>query len=137
MWIFLDDAFYSIVEKKKGDRHLLVRARFKGDIERHFPHAEVKEIPGTDYRFRADVDRLEVVAMVNAYAFNIDYPNFKDQVVKKSNDPFRFVRVDAYSDVWEVMYKEQHNTRLMEETGYELDEYGNWVRADGSSDDSN
>lgn len=100
MWIFLNNAFLSIVEKGGKGTTLLVRARQKGDIERVFPKAEVIESPRNDYRFRAQVDREEVALAVAEAVRRIDYPNFKATV--KEPD-----RHDAYLDVWDVMNRYQ------------------------------
>jgi hypothetical protein len=59
MWIFLSDAFLSVVADKadpSGER-LLVRARRSGDIERVFPEAAVFSVAGADYAFRAWLPR--------------------------------------------------------------------------------
>ena len=66
MWIFLSDAFLSVVADKddpSGPR-LLVRARRQGDIERVFPETEVASTPGADYRFRAWLPRERVAAVL-------------------------------------------------------------------------
>lgn len=100
MWIFLNSAFLSIVDKGGNGSTLLVRARHEGDIERVFPQAAVERTPQHDYRFRARIDR-EVVAMALAEAVKgIRYSNFKDSVGERS-------RHDAYMDVWSAMYRYQ------------------------------
>lgn len=108
MWIFLNDAFLSIVDPKGAyeggtgpqSDTLLVRARIKGDIERTFPTAKVSETPMRDYQFRAWVNRREVAkAMVKAIS-DLDYLNFKGSVPDKD-------RHDAYMGVWSVMHREQ------------------------------
>ena len=108
MWIFLNNAFLSVVDPKapysggKGpvSRDLLVRARLKGDIEAVFPTAKVQETPDRDYRFRALLPR-EVVAEAMLDAVNdLDYGNFKGSVPEKA-------RHDAYAGVWGVMHREQ------------------------------
>lgn len=97
MWIFTSDSFLSVVDK--GDPSgatLLVRARRKGDIERVFPGAEVIEGAGTDYRYRARIDR-EAVAQAMAEAVrNVRYGNFKSTVKDRA-------RHDAYMGVWLAM----------------------------------
>lgn len=101
MWLFLSESFLSIVDK--GDntgKTLLVRARNMGDIERVFPSAKVIEGEGTDYRFRARVDREEVALKMADAVRNIKYPNFKSTV--KEHD-----KHDAYMRVWSAMYSYQ------------------------------
>lgn len=100
MWIFLKDAFLSIVDKDVDDDSLLVRARVAGDIERVFPGAKVTESPRNDYRYRAKVRRKAVGEALAAAVESIDYPNFKATV--KEDD-----RHDAYLGVWQVLYRWQ------------------------------
>lgn len=108
MWIFLKDAFLSIVDPDGSydgsagpvGTHLLVRARIKGDIERVFPKAKVTMTPDRDYRFRALVLREEVADEIASAVMNISAFNFKGSV--KDN-----ARHDAYMGVWRVMNREQ------------------------------
>lgn len=107
MWIFLNNAFLSIVAPKPGRgvnprTHLVVRARLKGDIQRAFPRlkAPVTESKKTDYRFRAVVTRNMVAAVLAEHAKAIAYDNFKDSVKNKR-------RHDAYLRVWSIMFQEQ------------------------------
>ena len=51
MWIFMKDAFLSIVDKGGDGSTLLVRGRHAGDIERVFPGAKVERTPARDYLF--------------------------------------------------------------------------------------
>lgn len=100
MWIFLNHAFLSIVDKGGDGSTLLVRARRKGDIESVFPQAKVETTPRNDYRYRARIDR-ETVAQAIAEAIRaITYGNFKNTVKDRQ-------RHDAYMDVWEVMFRFQ------------------------------
>lgn len=83
MWIFMNDAFLSVINPPagtKGDK-LLVRARNKGDIERVFgPKTKVTQTPKRDYLFRALIDRTEVAKVIAHQIANIDYGNFKDSI---------------------------------------------------------
>lgn len=101
MWLFLNDAFLSVVDKGDPSRHtLLVRGRRPGDIERVFPDAKVTEGEGTDYRFRARLPREAVAQRFADAARQIDYGNFKGSVDDQE-------RHDAYMKVWEAMYRYQ------------------------------
>jgi len=100
MWIFLNDAFLSIVDKDGDGTTLLVRARRPGDLERVFPNASVQETPYNDYRFRARVPRSEVAQAMAQAVECLDYPNFKGSVVDHQ-------RHDAYLRVWSVMHHYQ------------------------------
>ncbi len=101
MWIFLSDSFLSIVDiGDKSGQTLLVRARHKGDIERAFPEAKVIEGGGTDYRYRARIDREAVAQRMAEAVRGIDFPNFKSSV----REPDRH---DAYMQVWQAMHRYQ------------------------------
>lgn len=98
MWIFTPNSFVSIVDK--GDpsgKTLLVRARKNGDIERFFPDAKVQVGGGTDYDYRARIDREVVTQAMVDQVNNINWPNFKDKVEEPD-------RHDAYFQVWQAMY---------------------------------
>ena len=97
MWIFLNNAFLSIVEDRDDKNRLLVRARLPDDIPRVFPTAEVFEKDHADYRYRALIPREEVATAISEQVRKIDYDNFKNSV---SEDD----RHDAYLGVWNVMY---------------------------------
>lgn len=101
MWIFLSDAFFSIVKPRGPDnKKLMVRARIAGDIERHFPGHRVTRTSDADYRFRAFIDEKDVLTEVAAYILNIDYSNFKNTVCTNH-------RHDAYMGVWTEMFRYQ------------------------------
>ena len=101
MWIFLSGSFLSVVDKgDKSGKTLLVRARRKCDIEHVFPKADVVEGAGTDYRYRARIDREEVALRMADEVRGISYPNFKSTI--KDHD-----RHDAYMSVWNTMYRYQ------------------------------
>ncbi|WP_178133958.1 hypothetical protein [Vineibacter terrae] len=117
MWIFLNDAFFSIIDAgaaKQDDApmgsklqikprlhadNLLVRARAKGDIERVFPGYQAKVTPDSDYRFRVEIPRTVVVEIIAGRLEDIDYGNFKDSVRKTDKG-----RRAAYGNVWSAMY---------------------------------
>ncbi len=107
MWVFLNNAFVSIVAHDTKPDVLLVRGRVKGDVERFMgeympPDAKVKRTPLADYLYRVEVSRYDVSAAIAQAAGDIDYPNFKDSVP----DAARHV---AYSSVWSIMYRYQHD----------------------------
>ena len=100
MWIFLSNAFLSIVDKGGDGPTLLVRARKAGDIQRVFPGTRVEVSPRNDYRFRARVDREQVAQAMAEAVRQITYPNFKGSVGEHD-------RHEAYMDVWHAMYRFQ------------------------------
>lgn len=96
MWVFLNNAFLSVVAHRTRPEFLLIRARVKGDIERVFPKAEVSESAHNDYRFRAEVKRVEVGKVLGGVASGLKYDNFKHSVAEQD-------RHDAYVKAWEAM----------------------------------
>lgn len=108
MWIFLKDAFLSIVvptvkdcpQVKKNDL-LVVRARRKGEIQAVFPNARVQAWKGRDYSFRAFIPRAIVAEEMAEQVLNMSATNFKSSVLDTP-------RHDAYMDVWSVMWAYQN-----------------------------
>jgi hypothetical protein len=98
MWVFLNNAFLSIVENRDNSDELLVRARVKGDIERVFDDITVTETPKADYRYRAYVARDQVIEAMVRQVKEIDYANFKGSIPYDDG-----MRAMAYADVWSVM----------------------------------
>ena len=103
MWIFLNDAFLSIVDKGGDGSTLLVRARQHGDLERVFPGSLVQDTPSNDYRFRARIPRDQVAATMASAIASIGYTNLKGSVQDQ-------LRHEAYLGVWEVMHRYQRKS---------------------------
>ena len=95
MWICTKFGFYSIVDAASQPNHLLVRARRPGDIERIFPDAAVKETLGRDYRYRAELPRVEVAQRFFELLMEHDAHNFKASVRDKQLH-------DVYMSAWSV-----------------------------------
>ena len=106
MWVFLNNAFLSIVADRNTPERLLVRARFEGDIERIFPDAVVTETPDADYRFRAFLPRETVANAIAAALTAMTATNFKSSV----KDRWRH---DIYLDVWSTMSAAQNRQRSL------------------------
>jgi hypothetical protein len=100
VWIFLNNAFLSVVTAPEQPDSLLVRARYKGDLERVFGKVRVAVTPERDYRFRTLLSRGVVAGTIAAQVATVAYPNFKDSVRARW-------RHDAYLGVWDVMWREQ------------------------------
>ena len=106
MWICLNNAFLSIVQpgsndpNNKNGNDLLVRSRVRGHIDAVFPDANVLEVKGRDYQFRAYIARDIVSKTISNKLLEINYPNFKNSVKNHALH-------DAYACVWGVMAQEQ------------------------------
>ena len=105
MWIFLNDAFLSVVEHFDDKNSLVVRARFPGDITSVFPKAKVSESPNNDYAYRTVLSKQEVADVMAQRVLDINYTNFKGSVMNKK-------RHDLYFDVWETMYLAQKRKKI-------------------------
>jgi 8-oxo-dGTP pyrophosphatase MutT (NUDIX family) len=109
MWLVTPKGFFSIV-CKPGDKsagRLTVRSRVRSDLEALKPYlpslGTIEEGTGTDYRFRAKAKRSEVAKALSKLVEQLDYQNFKDEVVKKQGK----YRASIYSKVWNVLYELQ------------------------------
>lgn len=111
MWLITNKAFVSVVayrgmrdpNYKSDDRdatHLLVRGRYRGDIEVLFPDAIVEETKVADYRFRTVVPIHEVAGVCAMEASRIDYTNFKSSVTN-------WRRKALYMDLWSILHRAQ------------------------------
>jgi hypothetical protein len=108
MWIYLKDAFLSIIDPDGSydgssgpvSDKLLVRSRFKGDIERVFPRAKVTVTPDRDYRYRALVSRETVAQAMYRAVMQNGAKNFKGSTKEKW-------RHDVYMNCWFAMEREQ------------------------------
>ena len=97
MWLCLNDAFLSIVQKDFPAGSLLVRARRPGDIEKVFGRdVKVKRSTDSDYLFRAIVPIGQVKMAMERAVENISYENFKDSVKDHTLHL-------AYARVWSTM----------------------------------
>jgi hypothetical protein len=96
MWIFLNDAYLSIVSKDCARDEVMVRARRKGDIEKIFPDAKVSRYTKSDYLYRAPVKREALKAALCGEVDRVTYSNFKSSVTDR---PLH----NAYLRVWSSM----------------------------------
>lgn len=85
MWIYARDGFLSIVQDRNDPSKLMVRGRFKGDIEHYFPKAEVIHTPDGDYLYRTSLPREIVAVVLSREVTKIDYDRYKPAV----SDPRR------------------------------------------------
>lgn len=105
MWLFTRDGFLSVVNPRPSigatPEQLLVRARFKGDIEAICSEtSKVIETPYADYRYRAFVGKRALGDSILRMVAGIDYPNFKMSISEGW-------RLHTYETVWSVMAEAQ------------------------------
>ena len=113
MWIFCKLGFFSAVQHRDKPDTLLVRSRFKGDLERLIGamtkeerellcgNPKVEITPNADYRYRTEIRKVVFAELVRETAEDIDYPNFKDAVHDGTNRDW------AYLNVWQALRREQ------------------------------
>ena len=119
MWIILNDAFFSIVQKDCARGEVLVRARRKGDIEKVFPGAKVARGEFNDYLYRAKVAKDEVKRAQALEVDRVTYPNFKDSV--KDQTLHR-----AYARVWADMLAVEEPGRSFGSLFGRIDDDAEW-----------
>lgn len=107
MWIFMNDAFVSIVQHYDDPALLVVRGRLPGDVERAVPAAlgHVVRTPHNDYAYRAALPRELVAQAVATRLLAVDYPNFKASAERVK--PARPGYVHALHEVWSIMFRLQ------------------------------
>lgn len=97
---------FSIVCKPADAEHdtLTVRSRTREDLEmlraRYLPDlSDILENAGTDYRFRAHAPRQSVGDAMRQALLDLDYANFKGEVVKVQGQD----RAAVYHEVWDIV----------------------------------
>ena len=110
MWIISDFGFFSIVQKPDDEEHgtLTIRTRVKSDLEnlrdKYLPTLGlISEDAGTDYKYRAKAQRLDLASALSQIILDINYSNFKNSVAKKQGAE----RAKLYHDLWDVLYRLQ------------------------------
>jgi hypothetical protein len=122
MWIFTRHGFISCTCAQKRDAKgkpmpgvtdtelFMVRARLRQHLERiqdagFIPHdAPIIETEHNDYRFRVLLAKADFVEMTMMLAADVDYPNFKSEVMRKEGAT-EYER--ALHKVWSSMYAVQ------------------------------
>ncbi len=105
MWLCMNDGFLSVVADENSPDRLMVRARRKQDLLNICgSDVEAIENAGSDYRWRAFVDRKAFSALMASRIDKIDYTNFKNSV--KSTDLH-----EIYMRFWHLHYRYQEQGR--------------------------
>jgi hypothetical protein len=99
MWVFATRGFISVVEDKNNSDNLMVRGRFRRDLQKLFPRAKISFTPDADYRYRISLPRRTVADAVFALIMRIDYHNFKETVDTS--------RSALYGNVWGILKRAQ------------------------------
>jgi len=107
MWLFCKRGFYSAVQEFGHPDSIIVRARFRNDLERMQKYLEerqlgkpgIEETPDSDYGYRLRVSRSVWANFVQDTAKEIDYGNFKQAALTDGNRR----RSIGYHEVWSAM----------------------------------
>src|SRR3712207_825519 len=94
--------FYSVVQDRDDDRHVLIRARARADLHALrgiLPDLPVWRDPSADYAWRSRAERSECAYALGVMAGEIDYPNFKDAVARRQGR----AGAGVYEKVWSVL----------------------------------
>lgn len=110
MWIATKFGFYSIVQTRENKDIFMVRTRAEKDLQNLkntlpvLKNHEIKITKHADYHFRLLVNREELSQLMQFFATEIDYPNFKDKVYKVANQKDKLL---FYHKIWEIMHSYQ------------------------------
>ncbi len=104
MWLFTKFGFFSVVKKGTHD-DLTIRSRTRSDLDRLRNHylpslSASRAHEGTDYPWRATASASALAEAMSAIAQDIDYANFKDEVVLSLGKD----RAKRYGRVWSALY---------------------------------
>lgn len=115
MWIFCEQGFFSAVEHREQRDHVLIRARFEGDLERlitrYLPEqkdeliAIIQYTEYADYAYRVKLSKSVFAEITKQIAENINYDNFKNHVHEGHNSK----RDRAYMDCWAALWRAQNH----------------------------
>jgi hypothetical protein len=106
MWLFTRHGFYSVVQDKKNNQQVQVRARIQDDLQRLslFVRSAIDiELPASfstptaDYAYRVVIEKALWTRVAAALAADINYTNFKDTVHGEED------RDAAYFEIWSAM----------------------------------
>lgn len=70
MWLYTHKGFLSIVQDFRDENQVVVRGKFKEDINAYFPHALVEIDTSIDYKFRAYLPKEVVAERLQRYLLN-------------------------------------------------------------------
>ena len=103
MWLCFNDGFLSVVSDRHDASRLMVRARRREALTNVVgDHVEVIENAGSDYRWRAFIDRNALATLVASRIEKIGYSNFKNSV--RDSDLH-----DLYMNFWDLHRRYQED----------------------------
>jgi len=70
MWLYTHKGFLSIVQNFRDETEVVVRGKYKEDIQAYFPHATIEIDTGIDYKFHACLPKAEVAVRLQRYVMS-------------------------------------------------------------------
>lgn len=110
MWIYMNNAFLSVVADFRVEGNLLVRSRAREDLLAAFPEAVPVHTPEGDYPWRVSLPAPRVAARIATRVHGIKYSNFKDSIlIPQDTSSMEYMlqraRHRAALDVWTTARK--------------------------------
>ncbi|WP_018474750.1 hypothetical protein [Echinicola pacifica] len=81
MLITSSNGFLSVVNKPNEVDHLIVRAKFKGDLSRLFDDCRIWPTQDPDFPFAISICKQEFVGILIKMVKSIDYTNFSTDLI--------------------------------------------------------
>lgn len=108
MWIITEHGFFTFVTDRKDPNYVWLRARVRADLEQNFPGVTVTEHPGSDYLYRAKVERTVLAARMSELVMESNITShFKDVALAKAPAEGKADRRAAYYGLWSALAKLQ------------------------------
>jgi hypothetical protein len=107
MWVLTPRGFFSVVQDRDDACRLLVRTRVRADLDSLrdlLRRLEPVHGRGSDYPWRAWVDRSDWTQALATMCAEIDYGNFKKAVTEREGG----TRSLIYGDVWLILRELEH-----------------------------
>lgn len=105
MWLMTTIGFFSVVQNMRDPDTLLVRARDEDDLKALAEHiapidgdVKIIETRVADYPYRIVASRRAMSAFLGTEIENLHYPNFKNEVARKSPK-----HAKVYEKVWSTL----------------------------------
>ena len=70
MWLYTHKGFLSIVQNFSDETQVVVRGKYKEDIQAYFPDALIEIDTGIDYKFRTSLPKAEVAVRLQRYVMS-------------------------------------------------------------------
>lgn len=108
MWMFTQYGFYSIVVDTTCRPKLMVRSRDRRhlvNLKKRFPlirNAAIASCSKKDYPFRIHVTPRQWSKIAAKLAYEVNYPNFKDQSSKRRKN-LGDAYVESLHEVWQAL----------------------------------